>query len=463
MLKTADSTRKIALFALWVAGTLFLCWSAFYNGFPLIYSDTGTYLESGFTFETPLDRPIMYGILLRIFSLNGFSAWGIILGQTFLLVTLLYLTVKSILPETKSAIQITAVAITVLALFSGLTWVSSELIADIFTPICILSFYLVLFANNLTKLQKVIVYIILMLSLACHISHVLIVLALVAGIALIRIFFRREAFRSSHRRSDLVMTSVCALIALSTMGASISKSRHVFMMGHLVETGILNAYLDDHCATEHISLCDYRDRIPPGAETFIWNSDGDSVLLLTGGWLGSHDEYSRIISETFSTPKYLKMHFIAAVTGTARQLYSIRIGEGMGKYDTSLTVSRRLCEYFPDEYAQYLASRQSKDEMAGFPILDAVNRIATVISLLIIVGWLLVARRKSKSENLLTVLIVIVMWAYLINCAVCASLATVANRFGARLSWLAIFVAVLLIADLRAHYRTNKGQAEINK
>jgi hypothetical protein len=61
-----------------IATTCLLLFDALYNGYPLIYSDTGTYLSSGFLLETPFDRPITYGIFMRISSLNGVSLWGVV-------------------------------------------------------------------------------------------------------------------------------------------------------------------------------------------------------------------------------------------------------------------------------------------------------------------------------------------------------------------------------------------------
>lgn len=65
-------------------GAVILMTDAFYNGFPVVYSDTSTYLASGFEWETPFDRPITYGIFLRIFSLNGTSLWLVIFFQALI-------------------------------------------------------------------------------------------------------------------------------------------------------------------------------------------------------------------------------------------------------------------------------------------------------------------------------------------------------------------------------------------
>jgi hypothetical protein len=49
--------------------------AAFWNGFPFIYPDIGTYLGSGFIPEMPIDRPIAYGLFIFATSLGGLSLW----------------------------------------------------------------------------------------------------------------------------------------------------------------------------------------------------------------------------------------------------------------------------------------------------------------------------------------------------------------------------------------------------
>ena len=38
-----------------------LLWVAIANGFPLCHSDTGTYVDSSFTWRVPPDRPVFHG------------------------------------------------------------------------------------------------------------------------------------------------------------------------------------------------------------------------------------------------------------------------------------------------------------------------------------------------------------------------------------------------------------------
>ena len=74
-----------------VIGEFFLMFDAFYNGFPIVYSDSSTYIVSGFGLDMPMDRPLLYGILLRIFSLNGLSLWLVIFFQALIVSYLIFL------------------------------------------------------------------------------------------------------------------------------------------------------------------------------------------------------------------------------------------------------------------------------------------------------------------------------------------------------------------------------------
>lgn len=436
--------KKLQETGLIAVSAILFCWIAFYNGFPLVYSDTATYIESGFSLETPLDRPILYGLFIRAASLNGVTLWTVIFLQSLLLAWLIQETVKSLFPENNST-RITLITVGFLSACTGLSVLASELIADIFTPISVLVLFVTLYGNH-SRLKLFALLFVLLVACGCHISNVLICFSLAAGVGILRLLRVRKQKTVVTQRLHVLAAMIIPALALLTMLSSISKSRHVFMMGHLVETGILHAYLDDHCATQDISLCKYRDRIPPGAETFIWNSDGDSVLILTGGWLGSKAEYSKIISETYSNGKYLKMHLAAALSGSVRQLNAIRVGEGLGRYDSATLVSQRVEKYFPGAVANYRQSRQSGDEFAESKTIDLINKICTVISLLVIIAWLAARMRKLTNYKFKS-LTAIFLFAYLFNCAICANLATVANRFGARLSWTFVLLAILLMCE----------------
>ena len=69
MLTSSLQTKGVQAF-LWISLTTALLWVALWNGYPTFYPDSGTYLECGFLLETPVDRPITYGLFIVATSLG---------------------------------------------------------------------------------------------------------------------------------------------------------------------------------------------------------------------------------------------------------------------------------------------------------------------------------------------------------------------------------------------------------
>ena len=59
---------------------LIIVYPAFMNMYPLVYSDTGTYILSSRELVAPVDRPLMYGLLIRLFSWQV-SLWPVVIFQ----------------------------------------------------------------------------------------------------------------------------------------------------------------------------------------------------------------------------------------------------------------------------------------------------------------------------------------------------------------------------------------------
>ena len=70
-------------------GTFILLAVALFNGYPLVYSDSGTYIKSGIEGFVPPDRPIIYGLFIAFFSFE-YSLWLVILAQNLLTAFVLF-------------------------------------------------------------------------------------------------------------------------------------------------------------------------------------------------------------------------------------------------------------------------------------------------------------------------------------------------------------------------------------
>ena len=81
-----------------ITGTFILSLVLLYNGYPLVYSDSGTYIWSGMKDFVPFDRPAVYGFFIRHSSLNE-SLWYVALFQNFILSYILHELFKFLIPK----------------------------------------------------------------------------------------------------------------------------------------------------------------------------------------------------------------------------------------------------------------------------------------------------------------------------------------------------------------------------
>jgi hypothetical protein len=260
-------------------GSLCLMMDAFYNGYPIVYSDTSTYIASGFELETPFDRPITYGLFLRATSLNGISLWLVIFAQAFLLSSLLLLAMRRF-TDHKHYLKLGLLGILFLSLFTGVSWTVSQLMPDIFTAIGFLLIILIA-AGRYNRSVTIILYSLFFVTSAMHISHVLLFTLILSIIFVLRRFLiPTEVY--SFSKSRLIILLLLTIGSIGTMSSAISKSKHVFFMGAMVEHGIAKQYLDEHCTDGNYKLCMYKDSLPQRAYEFVW--DERSPLNKLGGW-----------------------------------------------------------------------------------------------------------------------------------------------------------------------------------
>ena len=437
--------ESIKVWACLIVSSLLLLWVAIFNGFPIVYSDTSTYLASGFEFETPADRPITYGLFIFISSLGGQTLWLTAFLQSLIIVYVIYLVVKY-LTNVKSSLVYTVILIILLSCVSSLPWISGMLLADIFTPVTILSLLLIIFVPQITKTERILLYLIFFLSNAMHMSHLLINAFLIITILLacyIRYFKSFFAFVSKKR---LYLLLFLTLSAIAIMSSAMSKSKHIFYMGRMVENGILKKYLDETCATKNYELCAYKDSLPLTADRFLWDFENSPVYKL-GGWKTTKKEFNEIISATFSQPKYLKLHVSAAIKNSILQLSTFDLGEGNIAFGKGTVLEDRIGLFIPNDALSYNNSKQTNNKLSLFNEVNAIQKVVVYASFLFLLLVLIVPSFRRKLSPVVIVLIVFTIFGILYNDLVCASLSTVAKRFAVRVVWMLPFLGFLVILN----------------
>lgn len=409
--------------------------AAILNGFPIVYSDTSTYIASGFGFETPFDRPITYGLFLWLTSMSGISLWLVIFTQSFILAYLVFLFFKKFVdPENPGLLSI--ISIGIVSLFSSLSWTSSQLMPDVFTPALLFCLVIIVAGKN-SKKEKGILYFILLLSCGMHFSHVMFAVLLAIILLILKFFLRKRNFISASWLT-LGLIIVLAGASILSMGSALAKSKHVFFMGAMIEHGITQEYLDEFCPEKNYKLCIYKDSLPEKAWQFIW--DEKSPLYNMGEWKDSKKEFNEIISGTLTNPKYIWLHIKASFIATAQQLIMFKIGDGNGAFPSGTKLHERVNEYFPHEMGWYENSKQNKEQLFFISFFNSLIYVVTVISVFIIIG--LCVMKKVFQDDFLLVFIIFIL-GIVLNAWINGTFANAIDRLGTKMIWIIPFLAIV--------------------
>ena len=439
---------RVKFYGVLLLGSLLLLIPAFYNGYPLVNSDDGTYINSGFLLEVPGDRPIIYGLLLRIFSLNGLSLWLAVWVQALVVS---WLVLKILLKNIEQNKYLKSILIFVaLSLLTSLSWITSEIIPDVCTPMVMMSLYLLLI-NKETKWNTLFLYAIFFTASATHMSHFVIFMMLIVAIFLIkRLLFPQNEFRRINM--VLVVLTVLSITATFINSSIYSKSKHVFLMASLSDKQILKRYLEENCPKKHYGICNYNENMETNPNWFLWNEE--SPLYKQGGWDSTKDEYSTIINDILTTPKYLMQFTIESLKASYQQLLDFKIGDGNFPFPAESHVYNTVAKHAPNDIDMYSKAWQHQDLIV--PQLELPNKIiyATVIISFIVLLAVLIFYRKKTSKYLVFFLFVSIA-TILINIADCAAFAQVNGRYGCRMMWLIPFCAMLALASNKKNNATN--------
>ncbi|MEM7655105.1 MAG: hypothetical protein AAF399_03170 [Bacteroidota bacterium] len=438
---------------IWSVVLLALLGPACYNGYPLVFSDTGTYIESGWEGFVPKDRPIAYGLFLLGSSL-GLTLWLPILFQAIAVTWVLWESCRWVLPTMR--IRLFALLVIILSMISGLGWYTSQLMPDVFTPLSLLGMTLLLLHRELPLWKKMLLAAVVIMAVNVHFSHYLI-----AGLTFLLILLAKwrswlpesmaQRIRWKLAAGVLVGSLVCGSLVNYAYSDSfrITQGSHVYLMGRMLDSGVLKQFLEDRCGQNSYALCPYKDELPANNRELLWNLD--SPLYQQGGWEGSRQAYMQILWGIARSPKHLGMFVYRGFTSGLAQLFQIDVGSGLitGWYaNPNSSPYQKVAKYLPHELSPYLNSRQNENlwgQGLEIDLVQDLNRLATLLSLCI---WGLLGLSRGRRLSLppaFTLFAWVVLGGIIVNAFVTASLANVFDRLQARVSWMLIWYALMVV------------------
>ncbi|MFK8105023.1 MAG: hypothetical protein AB8G15_21075, partial [Saprospiraceae bacterium] len=335
-----------------------------------------------------------------------------------------------------------------------------------FMSIGMITLCLLLF-DPTTSTRRISAYcLLLLLSGSVHFSHLLIMSLLLLPLSLYHLWRINRATKSLFKSKRLVLAwalNIMAWLAVPSLHYAVegkfqtSKASHVFLMGRLLDMGLLQKVLDDHCTTENYQLCAYKDQLPADSRKLHW--DSESPIYKAGGWEATREEYNRIIWKSLSRPQYWVKHIFEASKSTAIQLSQIGIGNDLKTDWYGQPASppyQQIAKRFSGEFKQYQQSRQNTNlwkQSLGF---DRLNTVFTALLFLSIVLLILIftSHFRQYVSPLQWQLFVVFVLTIFFNAAVTANLSVVAERFQSRILWTFPLLVLILMAENFSHWRS---------
>ncbi|HWY13832.1 MAG TPA: hypothetical protein VNX86_01675 [Rhizomicrobium sp.] len=421
--------------------------AVFWNGFPLIYYDTGAYVLEGLGGHFMAERSPVYSLFLRVAG-AGTSLWFIVLIQAAATAYVVTQCARAEIPRLKPAALLLMVAFLVIA--TGFPWYVGQIEPDCFTALVVLAIYLLAFrANILGRPRAIVLAGIGGFAAAAHPSHLVL-----TGILVIVIVAARAVVEIAHRwpKPRLLEPTIVGILGLALIvGANflftqeifISRAGASFVFARMLQDGIVMRLLDDTCPKSGYTLCAYRNSLPPTADGWLWTPD--SPFFKLGHFEGTAAESARIVRD--ATLRYPSLQLEYSARDAAIQFIRFRTGDQIEPQEWVLYPV--LAHYLPDQMRAYLAARQQRGEI-DFRVMASLHVIVGALSLIGLVLFLEFAILRRRDERI--VLPGFVLAALVGNAIICGVLSGPHDRYQSRLIWLAPFA---LMISLRSSWRPN--------
>jgi hypothetical protein len=420
-----------------------LLWPAVWNGYPLVFADTGTYLSQAIERHLGWDRPVFYSLFLLPLHMT-LTTWTAIAAEALLAAHTLHLVRRALLRDISA--WWLAFGIGLLSLATSLPWFASQLMPDIFTGLLPLVLaLLVLVPERLSRRERIWLVLFAAFMTAAHQSHV----PLTACLLLVLLPLRRRLGAASPARFGVLTALsplVLALFAATAVNAvafgrlSPSPFGNVFLLARVIYDGPGADVLRRECPQAGWRLCRFIDQLPPNSDDFLWRRDGPVVRA--GGARQVSDEAGAIIAAALRAAPGAEAR--AFLRNCLSQLVRFASGDGLEAWpDTVTPVIERDFPAF--ERFTYATARQTQGRIAVPAWMQSLHRAAAIAGVIICIAALPIALRRRQVAG---GFIVAVLLALLGNAAITGGLSGPHDRYQSRVMWLPPALALLVSACL---------------
>jgi hypothetical protein len=417
-----------------------LLWPALWNGYPLLFSDSGTYVSQIVELHLGWDRPPFYALAVMLVSLR-FSLWPVVLAQGLLTGWILHLLRRMLWPEIDAwSLPVLAA---VLSLVTALPWVTAEIMPDFLTALMAAALWLLLVRpGGLRRVESWALALLIAGAIACHQANWPIATLLGVGLWLIRRLF---GGRVAHKRGAVLQLlvgpalGIGALLGANLIGhgrLALSPYGDVFLLALLLGDGPARLALRRDCPEAGWQLCRFRTALPATADDFLWRAD--SPLYAAGGPKRLTREAGEIVRRSLKEAPGMVIR--AAANNAFRQFATFGTATRDELEPWPLTAGRAVARDLPLDRVTYTAARQTLG-MLGLPAWWRAAEQAIAVAC--ILGCMLALVAFWRRDRLAAGFCATVLLALLANAALLGALSGPHARYQSRIVWLPVMAMIL--------------------
>jgi len=433
-----DAANPAWVWVIAAAIPLMLLTPAFWNGFPLLQSDTGGYLARWYEGYLVPSRSTVFGLYLHYGEPTYF--WLNLAIQALATMWILQLTLRVF--GLAKPWRLFGVSL-VLTLTTALPWLASMLLTDIFAGLSVLSlFILVLHGDKISRSERAALFVFTAFSAATHSATMAVLLGLCCMGWIARPFLRGRIKAAPLVQGMLTVAAgavmlVSANYALSGQAAW-TPGGYSIAFARMLQDGIVTRYLNDHCPTQHFKLCPYRNDLPETADDFLWSRE--TVFNKLGRFPGMSDEMGYIAVHALT--EYPLWQTEEALLATGEQMLEVATGENTD-HPTLMHTYGVFREYLQGQLKAVDTARQQKSFLTFGPV-NLIHVPVALISTALIFAMLIAALFRRRADDV-TLLMATVCLALLGNAAICGIISGAHDRYGSRLVWIATFAVMIAV------------------
>jgi hypothetical protein len=420
---------------------------ALWNGFPLLQYDTGGYLARWYEGTLVPSRAVVYGLMLNAGEVAAF--WPVVLVQAALTVWVVTLTLRTHGLGKRPWLVLGIIA--TLTAISTLPWLTSILLTDIFAGLGVLALYLLLLRpGHLNRGERFALIALIAVSAATHSATIAVLLALILTGVFIWLVQPRQLPLARIGNGVLALALGCVLVFAADFVVAKrlawTPGGFALSFGRMLQDGIVNQYLEDHCPDPKLTLCAYKNQLPDDADVWFW---GSPLFDKLGRFAGLDQEMANIA--VGSVIDYPGQQLKTATVATARQFVAVRTGEGVlnSIWHTYGTVRR----FTPQLVAPMEAARQQHGEIS-FTAINRLDYPLALLSMALLPVIVMLAWRR-KIPPAFGEFAAVCALALLANAFVCGAMSNPHDRYGARLVWIAVFAVTVALVPLADRLRSS--------